>query len=117
MSLNELLELTKEVFSEYEVWIGDISHIYIRNNGFIRLEIIKRYLGYDEFSIKITDIEVKQFNIPIKNTKEFLYLFKDKFETYQLHKNNLKLANDDFKNLSYNDVIRNIRDKKLNEIL
>ncbi len=113
--INKLLELTKEVFSEYLVYTGDISYIYIRSDRFIKLEI--KQLDYDLFTIRIVEPESKEFAIPTKNTKEFLYLFKDKYEIYQLHKDNLKLSKADFKNLTDDDVIRNMRDKKLNEIL
>lgn len=116
MNINELCELVKEIFSdeEYTVWIGDINYIYIRKDGFIKLEI-KQYFGLSY--IKIIDIEPTEFAIPTKNRKEFLCLFKEIYENYDLQKSNFKLAKNNFKNLSDDGVIRYIRDRKLNEIL
>lgn len=116
MNLNELCELVKEIFTEeeYLVWIGDINFIYIRKDGFIRLEI-KQHFGLP--TITIVDEDSKTFAIPTKNRKEFLYLFKDIYENYYLQKSNFKLAKDNFKNLSDDGVIRYMRDRKLNEIL
>ncbi len=117
MNINELCELVKEIFTEkeeYLVWIGDINYIYIRKDGFIRLEI-KQHFGL--LYLKIVDEDSKTFTIPTKNRKEFLCLFKEIYENYDLHKSNFKLAKDNFKNLSDDGVIRYMRDRKLNEIL